>query len=141
MDEPMLRVWMPEGVLPQPFEAEWPGRWVAESCWPPAQITLEDLFLGDNRLTKTPESTGEVNLLGAQINGATAGVWCPYGNKFGLPIDQRTDDGLSLCFTSAPLSEPAEILGFPEVRLRLSVDQPNALLAVRLCDVAKSLCN
>ncbi len=29
-----------------------------------------------------------------------------------------------------------EILGFPQVQLKLSVDQPNALLAVRLCDVA-----
>ncbi len=28
-----------------------------------------------------------------------------------------------------------EILGFPYVRLKLSVDQPNALIAVRLCDV------
>ena len=46
------------------------------------------------------------------------------------------DDGLSLSFTSSPLAEPAEILGFPEVCLKISVDQPNALLAVRLCDVA-----
>jgi hypothetical protein len=75
-------------------------------------------------------------LLGAQINGATAGVWCPYGNKFGMPIDQRADDALSLCFTSAPLNEAMETLGFPEVKLKLSVDQPNALVAVRLCDVA-----
>jgi hypothetical protein len=136
MDEPMLRVWMPEAVPPRPFEAEWPGRWVADASWPPAQVTTEDFFLDDTSLTKTPSSISEVKLLGSQTNGATAGVWCPYGNKFGLPIDQRTDDGLSLCFTSAPLNEPLEILGFPEVKLKLSVDQPNALLAVRLCDVA-----
>ena len=136
MDEPMLRAWMPEGVPPQPFEAEWPGRWVAEANWPPAQLTTEDYFLADSSLTKNPTSTLAVTLVGAQTNGATAGVWCPYGNKFGLPVDQRTDDGLSLCFTSAPLSEALEILGFPHVNLKLSVDQPNALLAVRLCDVA-----
>ena len=135
MEEPMLRVWMPEGVPPQPFEAAWPGRWLAETNWPPAQITAEDFFFDDSSLTKTPASTCEVTLLGAQTNGATAGVWCPYGNKFGLPIDQRTDDGLSICFTSAPLHEPVEILGFPELKLKLSVDQPDALLAARLCDV------
>ena len=135
-DEPMLRVWMPEGVLPGPFEPEWPGRWVAEAGWPPAHTTPQALFFRDDSLLGTSESTGEVTLLGAQINGATAGVWCPYGNKFGLPIDQRTDDGLSLGFTSAPVSEPLEILGFPQVELKLSVDQPNALVAVRLCDVA-----
>ncbi|MGZ6346500.1 MAG: CocE/NonD family hydrolase, partial [Anaerolineales bacterium] len=136
MDEPMLRVWMGEGIPPQPCEAEWPGRWVAEANWPPAHSTPEVFYLGDSRLLKTPEASSEATLLGAQTNGATAGVWCPYGNKFGMPIDQRADDARSLCFTSAPLDEPLEILGFPDVSLRLSVDQPNALLAVRLCDVA-----
>jgi predicted acyl esterase len=52
-----------------------------------------------------------------------------------MPIDQRSDDGLALTFTSAPVEEPVEILGFPEVHLALSVDQPNALIAVRLCDI------
>ena len=131
----MLRVWMPESVPPAPFEPEWPGRWVAEASWPPTR-TPQILFFDDGNLVSTSESTGEVTLRGAQINGATAGVWCPYGNKFGLPVDQRPDDGLSLCFTSSPLNEPVEVLGFPEVELRLSVDQPNALLAVRLCDVS-----
>jgi hypothetical protein len=136
LQEPMLRVWMPEAITPQPYEAEWPGRWVAEPAWPPAHNTLEDYFLGDGELRKTAGPTSELSLLGSQINGGTAGVWCPYGNKFGLPIDQRLDDALSLCFTSAPLDESEEILGFPEVRLSLCVDQPEALLAVRLCDVA-----
>jgi hypothetical protein len=34
------------------------------------------------------------------------------------------------------LPEPQEILGFPDVTLTLKADQPTALLAVRLCDVA-----
>ncbi|HLO30251.1 MAG TPA: CocE/NonD family hydrolase [Anaerolineales bacterium] len=136
MNEPMLRVWMPEAVPPQPFESEWPGRWVAEASWPPAQLTPEPLFFEANNLVKTSESVDELILLGAQLNGATAGVWCPYGNKFGLPVDQRTDDGLSLCFTSASSHEPLEILGFPQVDLKLAVDHPSALLAVRLCDMA-----
>ena len=136
MDEPMVRVWMPEAVPPQPCEMEWPGRWVAETDWPPARITSEEFLLGDSQLVKTPEPPGQVTLLGVQINGTTAGVWCPYGNKFGMPVDQRTDDALSLSFTSAPLDEAMEILGFPLVKLKLSVDQPNALIGVRLCDVA-----
>jgi hypothetical protein len=40
-----------------------------------------------------------------------------------------------MCFTSEPLQEPEEILGFPEVSLKLSVDQPDGLLAIRLNDV------
>jgi hypothetical protein len=44
-------------------------------------------------------------------------------------------DGMSLTFTSAPLPERLEILGFPEVDLTLAADQPNALVCVRLCEV------
>jgi putative CocE/NonD family hydrolase len=137
MDEPMVRVWMPEGVQPQPREMDWPGRWVAEASWPPARLHPEVFLFADGRLVKTPESSGKVTLLGKQTNGATAGVWCPYGNKFGMPTDQRADDALSLCFTSAPVEQAMEILGFPEVKLKLAVDQPEALVAVRLCDVAE----
>ena len=136
MDEPTLRVWMPEAVKPQPLETEWPGRWVAEAGWPPAGLTEKVYTLSESRLCESPEPARPVTFQGAQTNGTGAGVWCPYGNTIGMPIDQRTDDGLSLCFTSAPLDEPMEILGFPQVRLKLSVDQPNALLAVRLCDVS-----
>jgi hypothetical protein len=53
-----------------------------------------------------------------------------------LPPDQRPEDGRSLTFTSAPLTETMEILGFPEVTLTLAVDRPQALVAVRLCDVS-----
>jgi hypothetical protein len=53
-----------------------------------------------------------------------------------FPPDQRAEDGMALCFTSGPLDAPVEILGFPEVTLEIAVDQPCALLAVRLCDVA-----
>lgn len=135
MEEPMLRVWMPESVKPQPCEVDWIGRWVAEESWPPPQNKPQAWLLADGSLAKTPDSPGKVSLLGVQTNGTTAGVWCPYGNKFGMPIDQRVDDALALRFTSAPLDSPMEILGFPVVKLKLSVDQPNALLAVRLCDI------
>ncbi|MGD2116459.1 MAG: CocE/NonD family hydrolase, partial [Acidobacteriota bacterium] len=35
LDEPMLRVWMQESVPPRPTYADRPGRWVAETAWPP----------------------------------------------------------------------------------------------------------
>ena len=44
---------------------------------------------------------------------------------------------MSLCFTSDPLAERLELLGFPEVALTLSADRPRALVCVRLCDVAE----
>jgi hypothetical protein len=137
MQEPMLRAWMPEAIPPRQYEPAWPGRWVAEPGWPPPDSHSLTYFLSEHRLTDAPEPARDAHLLGAQINGATSGIWCPpVGSMFGLPIDQRTDDALSLCFTSLPVDEAIEILGFPEVRLSLSVDRPNGLLAVRLCDIA-----
>ena len=137
MDEPMLRVWLPEGVPPRTFEAQWPGRWVAEEQWPPAGIKEQIYALDDGRLVDSPLAKKALYITGAQINGLNAGEWCPFnGVGMGMPINQRIDDGLSLCFTSAPLEQPMEIMGRPEARLRVSVDQPIALLAVRLCDVA-----
>ena len=68
--------------------------------------------------------------------GSDAGAWCPDGGAGDWPVDQRAEDGRSLTFTSEPLDVPLEILGSPEVRLELAVDRPNALIAVRLCDVA-----
>jgi uncharacterized protein len=136
MDEPMLRVWMPEAVPPQTREPFWPGHWVAEAQWPPATILPQTYYLSESRLTDAPEPAREVTLVGSQTTGSAAGVWCPYGGPLGMPVDQRIDDALSLCFTSAPAVDPVEILGFPELKLDVSVDQPNGLLAVRLCDVA-----
>ncbi len=137
LDEPMLRVWMPEGVKPAPLEPVWPGRWVAESAWPPQNIQPRTYYFDDQLLSATPGPRAERTLVGAQVNGTGAGVWCPYGNSTGMPVDQRADDALSLCFTSAPLTQAVEILGFPEVTLTLTVDQPLALVAVRLCEVAE----
>jgi uncharacterized protein len=77
-----------------------------------------------------------LTMTGSEACGHSTGVWCPYGSQAELPGDQRGEDGLSLCFTSAPLDAPLEILGFPEVTLTVAVDRPKALLAVRLCDVA-----
>jgi putative CocE/NonD family hydrolase len=136
MAEPMLRVWMPEAVPPRQYEPAWLGRWVVEPGWPPEGSHSQAYFLSEHRLTDAPEPARDAHLLGAQINGTTSGIWCPpVGSMFGLPVDQRDDDALSLCFTSMAVDEATEILGFPEVQLSLSVDRPNGLLAVRLCDI------
>ena len=78
---------------------------------------------------------------GLQLTGMDAGAWCAEGTPGDWPLDQRAEDGRSLCFTSAPLAAPLEILGFPEVTLRLAVDKPRALICVRLCDVAPDGCS
>ena len=47
--------------------------------------------------------------------GADAGAWCAEGQPSDCAPDQRAAEGLSLCFTSAPLAEPLEMLGLPRL--------------------------
>jgi putative CocE/NonD family hydrolase len=139
MDEPMLRVWIQEWVEPRPFYAVRPGRWVGEPSWPSPSGGARELALNGGGLEERAGQEVELRLAGSQTCGLYAGAWCPWGNWSNpteLPGDQRREDGLSLTFTSAPLAEPIELLGFPEVTLALASDRPNALVAVRLCDVA-----
>ena len=143
MDEPALRMWMMESIDPNVSLQMWPGRWVAEAAWPTARIGPQRYTLSGTKLA--PDSTEIeaisdaktlIEIVGVQSNGLDAGDWCSFGMAGQLPGDQRRDDSLSCCFTSEPLTQPLEIVGFPVVNLRLSADVPNALLIARLCDVA-----
>jgi uncharacterized protein len=122
MDEPPLRAWLQEAVAPAPHHSERPGRWVSWTqtrpwSWdfgPPAPVAHHSV-----------ESTG-----------LDAGAWCADGGEGDWPGDQCAEDERSLAFTSEPLADDVEILGFPTVDLGLEADRRNALVAVRLCDVA-----
>jgi uncharacterized protein len=126
MDEPILRVWMQDSGEPRPSYDVRPGRWVAESEWPSPRIDEQswDLPLESPRSVRAVQSTG-----------TQSGVWCAEGQPGELPADQRPDDALSLTFDFEPLAEPLEILGQPAVALDLEADRPQALVAVRLCEV------
>jgi uncharacterized protein len=139
MEEPLLRVWMQDWVEPRPFFTERPGRWVGEPSWPAQSVEARSFALNGGGLNEQAGPEVELCHVGEQTCGLDAGAWCPWGNWSNpteLPHDQRREDGLSLTFTSAPFAEPLELLGFPEVALALASDRPNALVVVRLCDVA-----
>jgi hypothetical protein len=134
MDEPMLTSWMQDAAQPRPSYPERSGRWVAEPSWPSPNVALRSLSLGADGidrgggrplLVRSPQSTG-----------VDAGDWDPFGNPADLPPDQRAEDGRSLVFDSLPLDEDVAILGLPAVRLELESDRPQAIVAVRLCDVS-----
>lgn len=136
MDEPMLRAWIQDSLVPSSYYDERPGSWVAETQWPSPDLITNEYFLGDGILDDKVESEIELSFRGSQFNGSGAGLWCPYGEEIDFPIDQRTEDGLSLSFTSSPMSEEVTLLGNPKVSLKLASDQSNALVVVRLCDVS-----
>ncbi|MEZ4713339.1 MAG: CocE/NonD family hydrolase [Caldilineaceae bacterium] len=138
MDEPRLRTYLMESARPATFYDQRAGRWVAESAWPSPQIESTIYWPSDHHILETRPPAAEQTMLcrPVQTHGLYSGVWCPFGSQGDLASDQRVEDGLSLCFTTEPLSEPTDYLGFPEVKLALSADRPTGLAAVRLCDVA-----
>ena len=137
MDEPQYRVWMEEPERPLAYYDERPGRWVAEPQWPSPNVEVRLLALNSGgRLAEKPAPEGVVETLSPQSVGEGCGAWCGFGIGPERPLDQRADDGRSLCFDSEPLPARLEIMGAPQVTLELSVDRPAAFVAVRLNEIA-----
>ena len=111
---------------------------MAEPSWPSPDIEAQDYALAPGRLTAPPGAPEpvEIAVRTPQFLGIAAGSWCGFGLNADAPWDQRADDGMSVCFETAPLPERLEILGAPVLTVQLSCDRPNALLCARLCDVA-----
>ncbi|NVI89399.1 CocE/NonD family hydrolase [Actinomadura sp. BRA 177] len=138
MDEPSLRIWMQETVPPSTTYVERPGRWVGEPGWPSPRIRVHRHPLGRNRIAPEGERVQreELTIESPLSVGQFAGKWCSYNAPPDLPYDQREEDGGSLVFDSEILDERCELLGAPVVRLVLAVSRPQAMVAVRLSDVA-----
>jgi len=134
--EPALRAWMQDSV--SPYSDDRPGRWVAEPAWPgPGVHTLAaGLAPGRIVLDGDPGPRAPMPIRSPLTLGLFAGKWCSYSESTDLPGDQRMEDGGALLFDSAPLDRTIEILGRTIVELEIEADCPQAMIAVRLTDVA-----
>ena len=138
MEEPMLRAYLLDSVPPTTSYQDRPGRWIAEENWPSPHIEWQEHTLGWRGIIPGFGHAPEVEetLRSPLSVGLFAGKWCSYSATPDLPHDQRQEDGGALVFDSEPLEETMEILGRPLVELVLSSDQPVAMVAVRLSDLA-----
>ncbi len=138
MDEPMLRAYMLDSVPPTTSYKTKPGRWIVEREWPSPNIEARSYTLGWRGIIPGFGHAPEVieTIRSPLSVGLFAGKWCSYSATPDLPHDQRQEDGGALVFDSEPLKETMDILGRPEVDLVFSSDQPVAMLAVRLSDLA-----
>ncbi|WP_217255072.1 CocE/NonD family hydrolase [Streptomyces sp. AC602_WCS936] len=126
MEEPLLRSWISESHRPATVYPELPGRWVGDPAWPSPNTTPTPHALGgDPVVVRSPQHTG-----------IDAGRFFPFGNDADLPPDQREEDARSASFEFPVTGGPVEILGRPEVTLRLRMDVPYGQVVARLCDVA-----
>ena len=128
-DDPDLRLYLMDGVRPARWYTERPGRWIADGetraeTW---HLTNAGLSRETGTLTASVASPADC--------GAESGEYCAIWLGPEMPGDQRRDDALSTCFDTEPAEAETDIVGAPEVRLTLTPDQPQAQIAVRLCDV------
>ena len=135
-DTPMFRAWIAEWHQPGAMHVTQSGRFVGEAEWPSPHIQPRVLHLWPGALAEAAGADVALMYRGPQTVGLCAPEWLSQGVPGEAPMDQRADDGQSLCFESAPLAERLEILGSAVLEIEVSVDQPVALLAARLCAVA-----
>ncbi len=148
MDEPPVVFFRREYTPPEAFPAKFNGEWVVEPAYPIERTQFQEWRLGDCALIPRPSPVGSpIGVLregvGARdyyphlpTHGARAGLcWGAGYPPNGLARDLRPDEALVPTYTSEPLTEPLDIVGFPEAVLHLSSTAPVAHVVVRLTDV------
>jgi uncharacterized protein len=136
-ERPRLISYLQEPVAPTGSYDVRPGRWVADPTWPSPAVFERRFALGDDglRAAEAAVVSASRSIRGLQTTGIDGGVWCGDGSPADFGLDQRPDDGASLCWDTPPLPERVELLGNCEARLRVSVDRPQAVVIARVCDV------
>ena len=144
-DTPPIVVFMQEAGSLAPDRMESAGRWRAERAWPPAGATERSLELGPGgRLAEDAARAGAVEaadlgpdrlVVDPSVGVEAGGLWSG-GVPFGLSVDQRPDEALSLTYTSAPLDAPLSILGRARADLHVAASVAVLGVAVSLADVA-----
>ena len=139
MEEPQLRLFMPDAVRPSPASLERTGVWLAEEGWPAPNATVRAFRPETNGSLAAADgaevASGRRLVPQIQAVGLDSGPWCGYGGPLDNPSDQRGDDARSLVFDSEPLEVDLAVLGRPRAVLEVESDRPLAQMAVRLCDV------
>ncbi len=129
--DPDLRLYLMQSEPPQQSYTTRKGRWVAQDF---RNAPRQTLHLGAGVLADQPEPFS-LPIDSPADTGRDSGEYCAIWQGPDLPGDQTRDDAQSLCFDSAPLTEPLAIVGAPEITLTLSSTAPVAQIAVRLNDV------
>ena len=139
--DPAMRLFLQESERPAPHFDTRKGRWLGVPSWPSKSIKEDTYFFNGNRLSATQNKTTfnpQLTVSSPQTTGVYGGEWCGYGlGKVApeLPLDQREDDSGSLVFDGDPLLNPISIVGEGRVKLYVSSDAPQALIAVRLNNI------
>ncbi len=124
--DPALRIFVREPSEPRADLDAFSGHWRAEAAWPPTSASSSVLEL---RAASAPHGAtlaveGDVGVAGS--------IWCAADLPFGLPWDQREDEGRSLVFEWT-IEEGVQILGHPRAELTVTPSTEVALVSAKLC--------
>lgn len=129
---------------PSPQVLEYPGEWRAvpdvralHQSFVTLQCTESGSAVPIEDASSASTSDSEQVIPWRPLQGAWGGEWLSFGDQ-DMPSDQTCEDALATTWSTATLTEPVEIIGFPEVSLWLKTDKPQALVMGRLCDVSPS---
>lgn len=137
MDDPACTFYLQDAMPPKSSYRERPGVWVQTAGWPDPQIQWQTFSLGDAGLSPGEQRLSEQRSFCSPLTtGLHQGRYCAIWLGPDGPTDQRRDDAHSLCFDSAPLSEPMALLGDVRLDLRLTSDKPCGQIVARLNAVA-----
>src|SRR5262245_44702781 len=114
------------------------GGWRTERAWPPERVAMQDWHLGSGELSRSALRGGDATHVYDPTVGLHSLAWDPWTTALdpSLPRDHSADDARSLCFTSAPLTEPLELIGHPAALLEVSASDLPLNLVVKLSAVA-----
>jgi hypothetical protein len=135
--EPPICVYMQRYDPPRADRRGTRGEWRYVTSWPPADRRDLTLHLAPDGMLvrRAPAEEAVASFAYVPTVGTTGGLWSG-GLPVGLAEDQRPDEALSLCFTSAPLDEAVEVLGRVRACLRVSSSVEVAAFVVKLADIA-----
>ena len=121
LNEPRFMVFVRDGYEPSTLMEEVPGDWRCEQTWPIEGSTWKRLYpTAGHLLGRTPsaQETSDPLVYRAGIGMAAGGWW---GDQ---TPDMSGDDSQSLVYDSEELTETVEIIGTPQVSLRVAADAP-----------------
>ena len=118
--EPVLTAFVMDGIPRAPIgDAALPGRW-------------RSFRIARSMLSTELEIGPRLHPDGVQTVGASMPWWCGAGAAIGYGGSMALDDEHCYTVDLGPLEQPLTLLGKPRLSLRLSADQPVALVTARL---------
>ncbi|MFK7861201.1 MAG: CocE/NonD family hydrolase [Granulosicoccus sp.] len=139
-DDPAYRVWLMDSIAPERWLPARPGRWIAETQWPSANIEMQQWHLKTSGQRGGLDRQSSAQALDLRIDtrqvcGQASGEYFPFAFGPELPDEQSADDDLSLVFDSDLLADSLDIVGAPDIAMSVVPQVHTGNVCVRLCDV------